>query len=68
MAAIKAAQLGLRVRHSSYFFLRENMLTSYLPDCMRGKARLSWRNMSECRMYTLKSHVEQLTSIPPSPA
>jgi len=35
-------------------------------DCLRGKAWCSRRNVSERRMYTLESYVEQLTLIPPS--
>ena len=37
-------------------------------DRLRGKAWCSRWNVSERRMYTLESHVEQFAPIPPSPA
>jgi hypothetical protein len=66
VAAIKAAQLGLRVRHWAIFSLSYSEADFRNVDRLCGKAWCSRRNVSERRMYTLESYVEQLTPIPPS--
>jgi hypothetical protein len=68
VAAIKAAQLGLRVRHWAFFFCHSEAEDLRNIDRLRGKAGCSRRNLFKRRMHTLESNVEQLASIPSSPA
>ena len=64
VAAIKAAQLGLRVskllsrlRLFSYFFLR--------ADGVYREERFSRWNLPECRVHSLEGHVKQFAHLPP---
>ena len=66
VAAIKAAQLGLKARLTGSSHMIVSQLIPPLADGMYRKTRCSWRNMSKCRLYSIKSHAQQFTPVPPS--
>ena len=66
MAAIKAAQMGLRVRVLQFCSLTRPL--TFSTDRVYREARRSRRNMSERRLHSLKSDAQQLAHVPPGPA
>lgn len=58
VAAIKAAQLGFKVRWNSKsnFLGKITYFENQCTDRMCGEAWLAWRNLPECWMYTLKGY------------
>lgn len=64
VAAIKAAQLGLKVRHPVVFCISSKLMGH--PDSLHREARCIRWNMSKRWMHSLESHAEQLTPLPPN--
>ena len=64
VAAIKAAQLGLKVRS---WLRRPLYLVAHFPlDSMYRKARNPRRDVLECRLHTLQGNAQQLAHLPPN--
>jgi hypothetical protein len=66
VAAIKAAQLGLKACLTGSSHMIVSQLIPPLADGMYRETRCSWRNMSKCRLHSIKSHAQQFTPVPPS--
>ena len=66
VAAIKAAQLGLKVCLVFCLGLSLNPWTRSPPDCMYREAWDSWWNVLERRMYSIQSYAQQLAHLPPN--
>ena len=58
MAAIKAAQLGLKVSSAFCFWPFFKSVDSLSPDCMHREAWDPWRNVLERRLYSFEGHAQ----------
>lgn len=65
VAAIKAAQLGLKVSEPDIPLAHPY---SHVLDCLHREAWRAWWNVFERRMYTVKGYAQQLAYLPPNKA